>query len=416
LLKSQQSAPTSPTSSFSSPQSPTMSQNKNDGPPDLDEIVRKFNQKLAALFGGGNSGPRPVGTGGTPSPIRPNAIGGGIALILGVAAVVWMATGFYIVEEGKRGVELRLGKYSTTTMPGPRWHWPYPFETHEIVNISAVRTVEVGYRNKQKMPQEALMLTKDKNIVDVQFAVQYDVKDPEDFLFSNRFSDQEGFEFVRQVGETAIREIVGKSDMDFVLNEGRGDIPTRVQRLMQTILDRYKSGITVRTVTMQNAQPPEQVQAAFDDFVRAAQDGEKFKNEGEAYRNARIPEARGLAARLLEEANAHRSRVTANAEGDAARFRQVLTEYEKAPAVTRERLYLETMQQIMANSTKVMVDQKAGNNILSLPLDRILQSGGTVTTSDVVPPRVPETSTSATAGTEAARPAARESFRTRESR
>lgn len=391
-----------------------MSQNKNDGPPDLDEIVRKFNQKLAGLFGG-NHGPRPVDSG--PSPIKPQAVGGGIALIVGIAALVWLATGFYIVEEGKRGIELRLGKYSATTTPGPRWHWPYPFESHEIVNISAVRTVEVGYRNnqKQKMSQEALMLTKDENIVDVQFAIQYDVKDPEDFLFSNRFTDAEALEFVRQVSETAIREVVGKSEMDFVLNEGRGDISSRVQRLMQQILDRYKSGITVKAVTMQNAQPPEQVQSAFDDAVRAGQDREKFKNEGEAYRNSLLPQARGEAAKLIEEANAHRSRVVAQAEGDAARFRQVLAEYEKAPAVTRERLYLETIQQIMANSTKVMIDQKAGNNIISLPLDRMLQSGavGTATPSDVTATRAAETSSAATVGADTARPAARETFRAR---
>jgi modulator of FtsH protease HflK len=392
-----------------------MSQNRNDGPPDLDEIVRKFNQKLAGLFGGN----RPAPGGGNVSPLRPQAVGGGLALVIGVAALVWLATGFYIVEEGKRGVELRLGKYSATTLPGPRWHWPYPFESHELVNISAVRTVEVGYRNNQKskMPQEALMLTRDENIVDVQFAIQYDVKDPEDFLFSNRFTDVEALEFVRQVSETAIREIVGKSEMDFVLNEGRSDIASRVQRLMQQILDRYQSGILIRAVTMQNVQPPEQVQSAFDDAVRAGQDREKFKNEGEAYRNSLLPQARGEAAKLIEEANAHRSRVVAQAEGDAARFRQVLAEYEKAPGVTRERLYLDTVQQIMASSTKVMIDQKAGNNILSLPLDRLIQGGNATTVSvpaaSDIATRAAEGTT--TTSTETVR-SNRDSFRNRESR
>jgi modulator of FtsH protease HflK len=399
-----------------------MTQNRNDGPPDLDEIVRKFNQKLSALFGGGKR-PTAVGSGGA-TPIRPQVFGGGLALIIGVVLAVWLATGFYIVEEGKRGVELRLGKYSATTLPGPRWHWPYPFESHELVNLSAVRTVEVGYRNSQKskMGQEALMLTKDENIVDVQFAVQYDVKDPEDFLFSNRFTDQEALEFVRQVSETAIREIVGKSEMDFVLNEGRSEISVNVQRLMQVILDRYKSGIQVRAVTMQNAQPPEQVQSAFDDAVRAGQDREKFKNDGEAYRNSLLPQARGEAAKLIEEASAHRSRVVAQAEGDGARFRQVLAEYEKAPVVTRERLYLETIQQIMANSTKVMIDQKAGNNLISLPLERLLQGGAASTAvapNDANVPRVVESppagGASSLTTTETVRPG-RENIRARESR
>ena len=296
-----------------------------------------------------------------------------VLLVIAIALAIWLATGFYIVDEGKRGVVLRLGKWNETTQPGPRWHWPYPFESHEMVNISAVRTVEVGYRNSQKskMPQEALMLTKDKNIVDVQFAVQYDVKDPEDFLFNNKI-DADAIDMVRQVAEAAIRETVGKNDMDYVLNEGRGDIAVKVQRLAQIILDRYKSGIQIKAVTMQNAQPPEQVQSAFDDAVRARQDKEKFKNEGETYRNARVPEARGLSQRLIEEANAHKARVVSNAKGDTARFREVLTQYEKAPQVTRERIYLETMERVFGAVDKVIIDKGAGQSVVPyLPLGEI---------------------------------------------
>ncbi|MBL8525059.1 MAG: FtsH protease activity modulator HflK [Betaproteobacteria bacterium] len=340
----------------------------NDGPPDLDEIMRKFNQKLGNLFGqkpgsnGGNSG------GGMPA----GAIGGGFALAAGLAVSIWLATGFYIVEEGSRGIELRLGKYTQTTSPGPRWHWPYPIETAEMVNVQQVRAIEVGHRNNQKtkVREEALMLTEDQNIVDVQFAVQYTLKSPEEFLFNNRNPD----EAVRQAAETAMREIVGRSKMDFVLYEGRGDIAARAKVLMQQILDRYKTGILISIVNLQNAQPPEQVQASFDDAVRAKQDRERLKNEGEAYANDILPKARGAAARLLEEANGHKQRVVANAQGDASRFTQVLAEYDKAPGVTRERLYLDMMQDIMKSTSKVVVDQKGGNSLLYLPLDKLIQS------------------------------------------
>ncbi|MFN8987985.1 MAG: FtsH protease activity modulator HflK, partial [Burkholderiales bacterium] len=288
----------------------------NDGPPDLDQIIKKLNQKLAGLFGqnpAGNNGNNSGGAGGgAPSGA---ALGGGFALAASLALAVWLATGFYIVEEGSRGVELRLGKYSQTTTPGPRWHWPYPIETHEVVNISQVRAIEVGHRNSQKtkVKEEALMLTQDQNIVDVQFAVQYTLKSPEEYLFNNRGPD----EAVRQVAETAMREIVGRSKMDYVLYEGRGEIASSAKVLMQKILDRYTTGILISTVNLQNAQPPEQVQGSFDDAVRAKQDKERLKNEGEAYANDILPKARGLAARLIEEANGHKQRVVANAQGDA---------------------------------------------------------------------------------------------------
>ena len=344
---------------------------KSDGPPDLDEILRKFNQKLGNLFGkkgNGNPGGIPGGPGGPSAAM----VGSSFALAAGLAISVWLASGFYIVDEGKRGVELRLGRYVQTTQPGPRWHWPYPFENAEVVNVSQLQSVEIGHRNNQKtkVREESLMLTEDQNIVDVQFAVQYTLKSPEEYLFNNRSPD----EAVRQVGETAMREIVGKSKMDFVLYEGRGDIASRATVLMQRILDRYKTGILISTVNLQNAQPPEQVQASFDDAVRAKQDLQRLKNEGEAYANDILPKAKGAAARLMEEANGHKQRVIASAQGDASRFTQVLAEYDKAPGVTRERLYLDMMQQIMQSTSKVVVDQKGGNNLLYLPLDKLIQS------------------------------------------
>jgi len=360
---------------------------QNEGPPDLDEILKKLQQKIAGLLG---MRPRPAGTsgggGGGPMPGMGMAVGGGMAFIILLIIAVWLASGFYIVEEGRRGVVLRLGRFLETTMPGPRWHIPYPIESVEVVNVSGVRTVEVGYRGnpKNKQPQEALMLTDDENIVDVQFAIQYTLKSPEDFLFNNRNPEDN----VLQAAETSIREVVGKSKMDFVLNQGRSEVASRVKQLMQQILDRYKTGINVTTVNLQNVQAPEQVQAAFEDVVRAGQDLERFKNEGQAYANDVVPKARGVAARLIEEANGYRQSVINTAQGDASRFRQVLTEYEKAPQVTRERIYLETMQQVMGSTSKVIVDQKGGQNLLYLPLNELMRMA-TPTETRVSPAEVP---------------------------
>lgn len=338
----------------------------NDGPPDLDELWRKFNQKLNTLFGG--KGGRTPGKGGPEF----NTMGGA-GVIVALLALVWLASGFYIVNAGERGVVLRFGKYLETTQPGPHWHLPYPVESKEIVNMEQVRTVEVGYRGtvKNKVPKESLMLTDDENIIDIQFAVQYIVKNPEDYLFYNRSPD----EAVLQAAETAVREIVGKNRMDFVLYEGRAEIAAKASKLVQEILDRYKTGISVSKVTMQNAQPPEQVQAAFDDAVKAGQDRERLKSEGQAYANDVIPKARGNASRLMQEAEGYKQRVVDNAEGEASRFKQVLVEYNKAPGVTRDRLYLDTVQQMLTNTSKVLVDQKSGGtNLLYLPLDKLIQS------------------------------------------
>ena len=341
-----------------------------DGPPDLDEMWRNLNQKLNALFG------RKRGGGGGPATEPPGLrqMGGGIGLAIGLVLVLWLASGFYIVVEGQRGVVLTLGRFSEVTNAGLRWRLPYPFQTHEVVDLSGVRTVEVGYRNnvKTKVLRESLMLTDDENIIDIQFAVQYTLKDPMDYMFNNRRPE----DTVLQAAETAFREIVGKSKMDFVLYEGREQIAVQAQKAMQDILDRYKTGIAVSKVTMQNAQPPEQVQASFDDAVRAKQDLERQKNEGQAYFNDVVPKARGSASRLKEEAVGYRQRVIANAEGEASRFKQILVEYAKAPGVTRDRMYLDTMQQIISSTSKIMIDAKAGSSLLYLPLDKIIQMSG----------------------------------------
>ncbi len=349
----------------------------SDGPPDLDELWRNFNQKLNGLFGrkGG-------GGAGTPSePPNFKQLGGGAGLLIGLILIVWLVSGFYIVVEGQRGVVLTFGKFSEVTSAGLRWRLPYPMQAHEIVDLSGVRTVEIGYRNnvKTKVLRESLMLTDDENIIDIQFAVQYILKDPMDYLFNNRRPE----DTVMQAAETAFREIVGKSKMDFVLYEGREQIAVQSQKAMQELLDRYKTGIVVSKVTMQNAQPPEQVQAAFDDAVRAKQDLERQKNEGQAYYNDIVPKARGTASRLFEEANGYGQRVVANAEGEASRFKQILVEYSKAPAVTRERMYLDTMQQILSSTSKIMIDAKAGSNMLYLPLDKIIQMSGAAVLPEV---------------------------------
>lgn len=338
-----------------------------EGPPDLDQLWRDFNQRLNRLFGN-KSGGRGGDGGGFGPDMRGAGIGMG--LIGAIILFLWLVSGFFIVQEGQTAVVLTFGKFSHIAPAGFNWRWPYPIQAHEIVNVSQVRTVEVGYRSsvRNKQLREALMLTDDENIIDIQFAVQYKLKNASDWVFNNR--DQE--DTVRQVAETAIREIVGRSKMDFVLYEGREKVALDVGQLMQQILDRYKAGVQVTNVTMQGVQPPEQVQAAFDDAVKAGQDRERQKNEGQAYANDVIPKARGAASRLLQEAEAYRARVIANAQGDASRFKQVLVEYQKAPAVTRDRMYLDTMQQIFTNTTKLMVDTKGSSNLLYLPLDKLI--------------------------------------------
>ncbi|MFZ6861220.1 FtsH protease activity modulator HflK [Undibacterium sp. Ji67W] len=339
-----------------------------DTPPDLEQIWKDLNQRLNRFLGqkgdgsGGNGG-----SGFNSDPVNAKL---GVGAIVLVFLFVWLVSGVFIVQEGQTAVITTFGKYTHVAGAGMNWRWPYPIQNQEIVDVSQVRTVEVGYRSnvKNKQARESLMLTDDENIVDIQFAVQYKLKNAVEWLYSNRDQD----EMIRQVAETAIREIVGKSKMDFVLYEGREKVASDVGALMEQILNRYKAGVQIANVTMQGVQPPEQVQAAFDDAVKAGQDKERQKNEGQAYANDVIPKARGEASRMLQEAEGYKSRVVSNAEGNASRFKQVLNEYQKAPVVTRDRMYLETMQQIFASTSKVMMDTKSGNNMVYLPLDKVM--------------------------------------------
>lgn len=342
------------------------------GPPDLEEIWRDFNNRLGGLFG------RSGGSGSSDGSGRPGGKPrwGGLGIVVLVVLLLWLGSGLYTVDASQRGVVMRFGKFHEVRSEGLQWHLPYPIESVELVDVTRIRTVEVGYRSSDHTPDlhEALMLTDDENIVNIQFAVQYTVSDAADYLFSNKDPDA----MVKQVAESAMREIVGKSKMDFVLYEGREAIAHDAQVLIQSILNDYKvgaaksSGIQIAKVTMANAQPPEQVQAAFNDAVKAVQDADRLKNEGLAYSNDVVPRARGAASRLHEEALGYAGRVVAQAEGDASRFKQILAAYSQAPDVTRSRMYIEAMQEIYSHATKIMVDTKGNGNMLYLPLDKLM--------------------------------------------
>jgi membrane protease subunit HflK len=342
-----------------------------EGPPDLDQLWRDFNARLNRLFGGNGDN---NGNGQPPAPggYRPGSKGAGTTatLIAIIAAFIWLASGTFSVREGHAGVVTTFGSPDRIANPGLNWRLPAPFQAHELVNVSQVRTEEIGYRGtvSSKTAKEALMLTEDENIIDVQFAVQYTLNDPVAWLFNNR--EQE--DTVRQVAETAMREVVGLNKTDFVLNVGRDKVAMDTRVIMQKLVNEYKLGVLVTNVTMQSVQPPEQVQGAFEDVNKAKQDQDRAKNEGEAYANQVLPIARGNAIRLKKEAEAYRTMVTENASGNAARFTQVLAEYQKAPAVTRDRMYLDTMQQIFTSASKVLIDAKSGSNLLYLPLDKLI--------------------------------------------
>ena len=362
---------------------------RNDGPPDLDELWRDFNRKLSGLFGGRSGGP----TGGSASggPDMKGA-GIGVGLIAGVVALGWLASGFFIVQEGQQGVVTSFGKYSKTVEAGFQWRLPYPFQQHEIVSVTQLQQAEVGRNSVVAATglRDSSMLTQDENIVDIRFTVQYTIKDARDFLFENR----EPRDAVMLAAESAVREIVGKSTMDSVLYEQRDAIATELAKSVQLQLDRLKAGILVKNVNVQSVQAPEQVQAAFDDAFKAGQNKEQIKNEAQAYANEVIPRAQGESAKLREQAEGYKASVIARAEGDAQRFKSVLTEYQKAPQVTRDRIYIDTMQQVYSNVSKVMVDSKSGSNLLYLPLDKLLQQGsGSVTVSAPQPTTVPEPQT-----------------------
>ncbi|MEO8152757.1 MAG: FtsH protease activity modulator HflK [Rhizobacter sp.] len=350
---------------------------RGDGPPDLDELWRDFNRKLSGLFGGKGGGQRPNGSGGNGgSNFQPDmkSAGIGISLVAGVVVVIWGASGFFIVQEGQRAVVTSFGKYAHTVDAGFNWRFPYPFQASEIVPFTQLRSVEVGRNTVVQATglRESSMLTKDENIVDIRFTVQYRLKDARAYLFENKSPD----DAVIMAAESAVREIVGKSNMDSVLYEQRVEVSTKLVESVQTQLDRLNAGILIVNVNVGSVQAPEQVQTAFDDAFKAVADREKAKNEGQAYANDVIPKAKGSAARLHEEAEAYKARVIARAEGDAQRFNRVLAEYQKAPGVTRDRIYIDTMQQIYSNVSKVMVDSRGNSNLLYLPLDKLIQQAG----------------------------------------
>ena len=383
------------------------------GPPDLDELWRDFNRKLGGLFGGKNNGGRGnngmfgggnrggngggnngSGSGGGGFQPDMKSAGIGVGLIAGVVALIWLGTGFFIVQEGQQAVITQFGKYKSTVGAGFNWRLPYPIQRHELIFVTQIRSVDVGRDTVIKATglRESAMLTEDENIVEIKFAVQYRLSDARAFLFESKSPT----EAVVQAAETAVREVVGKMRMDSALSDERDQIAPRVRALMQTILDRYKVGIEVVGINLQQGgvRPPEQVQAAFDDVLKAGQERERAKNEAQAYANDVIPRAVGSASRLKEEADAYKSRIVSQAQGDGQRFSSVLTEYQKAPQVTRDRMYLDSMQQIYSNVTKVLVDSKQGSNLLYLPLDKVMQlagpDGGNATvapsTTPVVPP------------------------------
>jgi membrane protease subunit HflK len=356
-------------------------QGPNQGPPDLDELWRDFNRKLGGLFGGGRGGgDRPPGgngsgNGGGLRPDMKNA-GFGLGVIAVIAVLIWLGTGFFIVNEGQQAVITQFGRYKTTVGAGFNWRLPYPIQRHELVVVTQIRSTDVGRDTIVRSTglRESAMLTEDENIVEIKFAVQYRLSDARAYLYESKTPA----DTVVQVAETAVREVVGKMKMDAALAEERDQIAPRVRSLMQTILDRYKVGVEIVGINLQQGgvRPPEQVQASFDDVLKAGQERERTKNEAQAYANDVVPRATGTASRLKEESEAYKARIIAQAQGDAQRFASVLAEYQKAPQVTRDRMYTDAMQQIYSSTTKVLVDSKQGSNLLYLPLDKLVQMAG----------------------------------------
>ena len=392
--------------------------NASSGPPDLDELWRDLNRKLSQFLGGKNGGPPHKGppNGSSPNGIPPIFRNLGVGVILGALLLIWMGTGFFIVQEGQQAVITQFGKYKATVGAGFNWRLPYPIQKHELVFVTQIRSVDIGRDNVIKATglRESAMLTEDENIVEIKFAVQYRLNDARAYLFESKNPT----EAVVQAAETAVREVVGKMKMDSALAEERDQIAPRVRALMQNILDRYKVGIEVVGINLQQGgvRPPEQVQAAFDDVLKAGQERERAKNEAQAYANDVVPRAVGAASRWKEESQAYRERIVAQAEGDAQRFKAILPEYQKAPQVTRDRMYLDAMQQIYTNVTKVVVDSKQGSNLMYLPLDKLMQ----VTGSPLAPAVASDSTANGSAptapvqGTAPTDPRSRESLRSRD--
>jgi len=362
------------------PQQPPPNNNRptGNGPPDLDELWRDFNKKLSGFFGspkkGGGGGEPPVG--GKPPNLNFNIGKYGIGAIFAVIVAIWLSTGFFIVQEGQQGVITQFGRYHSTVGAGFNWRMPYPFQRQELVFVTQIRSVDVGRENIVKATglRESAMLTEDENILEIKFAVQYRLTDARAYLFETKNPT----DTVIQAAETAVREVVGKMKMDAAMSDERDQIGPRIRVIMQRILDQYKVGIEVVGINLQQGgvRPPEQVQSAFDDVLKAGQERERAKNEAEAYANDVIPRAVGAASRLKQEADGYKSRIVAQAQGDGQRFKSLVTEYQKAPQVMRDRMYIDAMQQIYSNTTKLLIDAKAGSNLLYLPLDKIIQQAG----------------------------------------
>lgn len=338
---------------------PWGSRKNQDGPPDLDEVFRKLQEKLGGLFGGGK---KSGGGGGNAGPGPLASLGLGMLLIIGL--VVWGLSGIYILDEAERGVVLRFGKFQESTLPGPHWHLPYPIESVTKVNVDVLRTVT----------HKAQMLTQDENLIQIAMAVQYQVKNAENYLFRVRDPDYT----LKEATESALRESVGSKKLDDILSEvgGREVLVNETERSVQEILDLYQTGLLVKKVNLESTQPPQEVQAAFEDAIKAREDQDRYKKQAEAYSRDILPKAEGDAQRLREEAEAYKQQVIAKAKGETSRFLQTLKEYKKAPGITRKRLYIETMEEVLSSVSKVMIKMKQGNSIMYLPLDRFMQQQG----------------------------------------
>lgn len=345
--------------------------------------------------------------------LPPEGLGVGLGVVAGAAFAVWMAFGIYIVDPAERGVVTVFGAFTEETGPGPHWNWPMPIGDVTKVNVEQIRNAEIGYRTVKNINSdvagESLMLTQDENIVDIKLAVQYNIRNASNYLFTNVDPDNA----LREVTESALRDVVGKNKMDFVLTEGRAQLVAKVRENAQQALDAYKTGVQITSVNLQDAQPPEQVQAAFADVVKAREDRQRLISEAEAYANDILPKARGQAARLTEEANAYREQVVSRAEGEASRFNSILTQYQKAPEVTRQRMYLDTVEQVLGSSSKIMVSAKSSGQMMYLPLDKWMQDDKSGLPATPAMNALPETS--ASTGVRTA-PSLRDNLRTREAR
>lgn len=375
---------------------------------DPTQQVRKQLEKFLNRIGDKNSG------NDSQPPESYNGIG--VGAIIGVAAAVWMGMGVYIIDPAERGVVTVFGKFTEETQAGPHWNWPAPIGSVAKVNVEQIRNTEIGYRTvktgSNDVNTESLMLTQDENIVDVKLAVQYNIRSASSYLFNNVDPDAA----LREVVESALRDVVGKNKMDYVLTDGRSQLVAKVRDIAQTNLDQYKTGIQITSVNLQDAQPPEQVQAAFADVVKAREDRQRLINEAEAYANDILPKARGQAARVTEEAQAYRDQVLARAEGDVSRFNSILAQYQKSPEVTRERLYLETVEQVLGQTSKIMISSKTNGQMLYLPLDKWMHEDAAAKAPMPTSPVAPVGNADTVSTAPARQTSLRDNLRTRELR